>query len=505
MTAPVAIGRALGDARLLGAAIGDLSSWATWLAVLKAAFGHPLDDRERALFDAVAGGREPPRRKVKELVAVASRRSGKGRVGAALAVHAATMVGHRLAPGETGVVACISPTRAQASVVMGYCRGFLESSAVLRREVASVADGEIVLGNGNVITTLAADYRSLRGRTLVCALLDEAAFLRSETSSTPDIETARAVLPGLSTTGGMLVILSSPYRRAGLLFERHRAYFGKDDDDVLVVAGASELFNPTLDREVIARAREADPAAARAEWDGLFRDDISSFLSDDLIEAAVVRGRPLELPPREGVKYHGFVDASAGRHDAFTICIMHREGERVVADVVRGRKPPFNPSEVAAEFAALALDYRVGEVVGDNFAAEWVATAFRAAGCRYARSPLTRSELYLEGLPSFVRELVQIPEHPVLIRELRLLERRTSRAGKDVVDHGAGGSDDYANVVFGAVRLATRPPAVMVAPIIITQPRPDLFGVVPAGEAYNPVDGIPYGPDAMMPYERWGS
>jgi hypothetical protein len=78
----------------------------------------------------------------------------------------------------------------------------------LRPAGASVADDEIALRNGNVITTLAADYRSLRGRTLICALLDEAAFLRSETSSTPDIETARAVLPGLSTTGGMLVILS---------------------------------------------------------------------------------------------------------------------------------------------------------------------------------------------------------------------------------------------------------------------------------------------------------
>jgi hypothetical protein len=28
---------------------------------------------------------------------------------------------------------------------------------------------------------------------------------------------------------------------------------------------------------------------------GLFRDDISSFLSDELIETAVVRGRPLEI------------------------------------------------------------------------------------------------------------------------------------------------------------------------------------------------------------------
>jgi hypothetical protein len=109
MTAPIAIGRALADARLLGAAIGDLGTWSTWLAVLKAAFGYRLDDRERALFDAVAGGREPPRRKVKELVAIALQTLRQGTYGAACAIHAATMIEHRLAPGEVGVVACISP------------------------------------------------------------------------------------------------------------------------------------------------------------------------------------------------------------------------------------------------------------------------------------------------------------------------------------------------------------------------------------------------------------
>jgi hypothetical protein len=50
--------------------------WATWLAILKAAHGRLLSEHERKLFAAVAGDRESPRRKVKELVAIASRRSG---------------------------------------------------------------------------------------------------------------------------------------------------------------------------------------------------------------------------------------------------------------------------------------------------------------------------------------------------------------------------------------------------------------------------------------------
>jgi hypothetical protein len=38
-----------------------------------------------------------------------------------------------------------------------------------------------------------------------------------------------------------------------------------------------------------------------------------------------------------------------------------------------------------------------------------------------------------------------------LLRELRLLERRTYRSGKDGVDHGRTGHDDFANAVCGAL------------------------------------------------------
>src|SRR5262249_26227834 len=61
----------------------------------------------------------------------------------------------------------------------------------------------------------------------------------------------------------------------------------------------------------------------------------------------------------------------------------------------------------------------------------------------------------LDGLPLFLRGQISIPDHPQLIRELRLLERRAARSGKDSVDHGVGGHDDHANGLFGAMHLAT--------------------------------------------------
>src|SRR5262249_60246230 len=104
------------------------------------------------------------------------------------------------------------------------------------------------------------------------------------------------------------------------LHQKHRDHFGVDDDDgVLVVQGASRVFNPSLSDAVLAAQRAADPTAAGAEWDAEFRSDIGAFLSDELIDAAIAHGRPLELPPVDGVIYRAFVDAAGGCPGSFTL------------------------------------------------------------------------------------------------------------------------------------------------------------------------------------------
>jgi hypothetical protein len=53
------------------------------------------------------------------------------------------------------------------------------------------------------------------------AIFDEASFWRGEASVAPDVETYHAVAPGLATLpGSMLVGISSPHRKVGLLYER---------------------------------------------------------------------------------------------------------------------------------------------------------------------------------------------------------------------------------------------------------------------------------------------
>jgi hypothetical protein len=214
-------------------------------------------------------------------------------------------------------------------------------------EIENITRSEITLRNGILIAVHSTSFRTIRGRTLIAAIFDECGFWRDE-SATPDIETYRAVMPALATTNGMLIGISTPYRKLGLLHQKHRDHFGQNDPEVLVVQGATRTFNPTLSERTIATQRAADPTAAASEWDAEFRQDLTSFLDDALIEQAVEPGRPLELPPVKdlfsGIDYRAFVDPSGGTGaHSYTICIAHKDGAQFICDLVRGTQGRFDP------------------------------------------------------------------------------------------------------------------------------------------------------------------
>jgi hypothetical protein len=448
------IDRAFRDKRLFAAALGDLSSWQVWLTVLCAAFALPLDAQQMQSFAAISGGRLPPSKAVRELWIIAGRRSGKSRTAALIACFIALFIKHKAAPGERPMVLVIAGSVEQAATVFSYVKGFLEAAPVLAKEVAGIKRHEITLRNGVVIAVHSNSFRTVRGRTLAAVVFDEVSFWRDEATSAPDVEMYTAVLPALATTNGMLIGISTPYRKIGLLHQKWRDHYGQGGDDVLIVQGRSQLFNPSLSDAMIATQRAADPTGARAEWDAEFRTDVSAFLDDELIAAAVDHGRPLELPPRPNVQHMARADAAggAGGGESYTLAIAHKESDgRLVVDVVRGVSGMFDPHAVTAQYAALCRQYHVAEVVTDNYAKEWVAAAWHGCGISCRKGELRQSDVYLECVPLFTRGLVRLPDHARVLRELRQLERVTRKFGKDAVDHPKNGTDDYAAVVCGVL------------------------------------------------------
>ena len=137
-------------------------------------------------------------------------------------------------------------------------------------------------------------------------------------------------------SGALLLGISSPYSRRGMLWEMYRSHFGVEDSEVLVVQADTRSMNPLVPEDVIARAYQDDDAVASAEYGDEFRRDLEAFISREAVEAAIVPGRR-ELPPIPGVNYKSFCDPSGGSGgDSFTVAVAHREGDRRVLDAVRG-------------------------------------------------------------------------------------------------------------------------------------------------------------------------
>lgn len=453
----ITIAEAMEDANLLGAGFGKPETWKAWRTVLKAAFGLGVNGAdELELFKAVAGDRDLPSRRVRELWCVAGRRAGKSRVAAAIAVYLAAILDHRhlLSPGEVGYVMIIAASMKQARVIADYCEGFLKASPILASMLAERTAEELRLSNGVIISVHTNSYRTIRGRTLLACLFDETSFWRDETSASPDTEVYKAVLPSLSTTKGMLVAISSAYRQAGLLYQKHRQYFGVSDPDTLVLKAETRQLNPTIDQAIIDRALAEDPEGAAAEWLSEFRGDLSTFLFESEIRLCVEAGVRERRPVREW-DYYGFVDAAGGTgRDSMCLAITHTEGQTRVLDLVLERHPPFSPEAVAAEYCDILKQYRVKEVVGDKYAGDWPAEQFRKGGVNFKHSERTKSQIYLNFQPMVRSRAVDLLDDQRLISQLAGLERRATGSGRDSVDHAKGAHDDLANVAAGALCLA---------------------------------------------------
>jgi hypothetical protein len=242
------------------------------------------------------------------------------------------------------------------------------------------------------------------------------------------------------------------------VYETFKRHYGPEGDSAILVAhGTSRDFNPSLPQEIIDRALERDAAAASAEYLAVFRTDVESFVAREAVDGCVDRG-VYERPHDRRHRYVAFVDPSGGSSDAMTLALAHKEGETEVLDVLRERKPPFSPEAIAEEYARLIKSYRCTTVYGDRYGGEWPREQFRKHGVNYEPAEKSKSELYGSLLPLVNSGAVALLDNDRLASQLISLERRTSRGGRDSIDHAHGGHDDVANSAPGALVTAYKEP-----------------------------------------------
>lgn len=437
----------------------DLESWKPWLTALRAMYGLPIKASQSKRLVRQCTGRDVstmPADGFDTALFLTGRRSGKSRIAAVIGAYEAAIAGHekKLAKGERGIVPIIAPTKSQARIVTNYLKGVF-ATPMLAREVESETREGFELRNGTMIEILAGDWRTIRGYTLLAAIVDEACFfgISEESRIRSDTELVRAIAPSLATVGGKLIAISSPYARKGWAYNQYKMHHGNDTGETLVWNCPSRTMNPTLPQRIVDRALAEDLASAKSEYLGEWRDDVASFIPRQVIEELVVPGRD-RLSHHHGNRYFAFVDMSGGRSDDAALAIAHKEGRTVVIDLAKRWAPPFNPHHVISAMAEELKAYGLRRVIGDNYAAEFTASAFVENGIRYRKSDKNKNIIYAELLPRLCSGDIELLDDERLVSQLASLERRTRSGGRDVIDHPPGGHDDLANAVAGVAVVA---------------------------------------------------
>jgi hypothetical protein len=428
-------------------------SWTAWRAFLCSLFGLGMTAEQLAIYQRCTGRREPPTTATNESWLVIGRRGGKSFILALIAVFLSSFRDYRqyLGPGERGTIVIIAQDRKSARTILRYVLGLLRAVPMLARTIQHEGKESVDLTNRLTIEIHTANFRTVRGYTIVAALCDEIAYWRTEDdAANPDKEIIQALRPAMATIpNAVLLCASSPYAQAGALFESYERYYGTDYP-VLVWQADTRTMNPTVPQSYIDSETEKDAAACAAEYGAQFRPDIEAFISREAVESCVAP--VIEIAPAAGTSYFAGIDPSGGSSDSMTLAIAHKDKNNVVIlDCVRERRPPFSPASVVTEFVEVLHSYGIRKVMGDHYAGQFVQEPFRLQGIQYELAEQPKSDYYRDLLPLINSGNVQLINNPRLISQLCNLERRTARSGKDSIDHVKGGHDDIANAAALAI------------------------------------------------------
>ena len=198
------------------------------------------------------------------------------------------------------------------------------------------------------------------------------------------------------------------------------------------------------------RPQQHDHARAQIErvLDELL-DQLVGGISNDALAAVGELVLQQEIAPPEAVRATVIDEIRADD-------VVAREGDVVVLDALRERKPAFSPEDVVSEFAELLKSYRITKITGDRYAGDWPRERFREHGVSYEPAQKPKSDLYRDLLPAINSRKLDLLDDARLLTQLVALERRTARGGRDSIDHAPGTHDDVANALAGLAATAKR-------------------------------------------------
>jgi hypothetical protein len=377
------------------------------------------------------------------IAVVAGARGGKSYVLCALRLLylALTVLLDTLAPGETASALVVAPDLRLARQTIRYILGAVKATkAIASRMCVDAADSLTLRREGGRTVTIEClpatrGGSAVRGRSLVGAVLDEACFFRDESFTVNDAEVFKAVAPRIMP-GGQLIIASTPWSSAGLLFELHRDNFGAPRACLAAHAPTALLRGDARTLAMVERERERDPDNARREFDAVFMSgNTASFFSSDAIDRAVDPGLSLPAFPVSGATVTAGGDFGF-RSDSSALAIVRWDNDVAVLVALEEMRPsagqPLQPSAVVSHFASLLRKYGAPSLISDGHYREAVVEYLDKFGLTFTPAPegaTGKVDVFTKARTLLHEGKVRLPDDKRLLRQLREVVSRPLPGG----------------------------------------------------------------------------
>jgi phage FluMu gp28-like protein len=379
----------------------------------------------------------------KRIVCCWGRQTGKTKTTAIKVVHFGFV-------NEGSTVLIVSAGLRQSRHLLEMASGFLESSPVAFNGVESKTRKSIELRNGSRIVALPCSEDRIRGYAADLIICDEAAFM-------PEDVILRILFPMLGTTGGGIVLLSTPWGRDHIFY---RAFHNPEYSVFHVSAEDSPIVSKDLIEE---QRRELSEEAFRMEWLAEFAEPSTTFFPQDLIRGCV--DPELQLLPSldtmvPEVLYFGGVDlGKLGDHSV--LAVVDTEGKRLELAYLNELPLGTPYTEVIGLVAKAEGMFRFqGLYVDQTGVGEPVLEEMRRCGAPLAKGVTLTAKVKEEAMTALKLAMEQgrlrIPYARRLLSQINEQRYSYGLSGHLVFSHPEGGHDDQLWSLALAVYASTK-------------------------------------------------
>ncbi len=376
-------------------------------------------------------------------------------------------------PDERISLVCVAANREQARIVLNSAKRIVKASPLLRGLIERETDTAIDFATGCSIEAFVCSSRTTRGWPIAALVCDEFAHF---TSTEEGPQTAHNVYVALSPSTMQfaehrrLIVSSTPAGPNTFKLHFDQAVAAEEAGDETIAAFQLPTWevNPTVPPEEFERERVIlGQSGFESEYEAKFLAGAAAMLTEAEIRACVTGAG--DLRPRDGTGWVCGADFGWRRDRSAAVVVgrSHTDPDQLLVAAVRTWAPAASgdyetvaehQDEVLAEVAALAKTYGA-TIYADTYESSAVTARLQSHGAwveTVATGAGVKGQMYRE-LASKVRlEQVELPDHPLLIGELRRL-RVNYRSGGPTVENpraDGGHGDVAAALALGAFSLA---------------------------------------------------